>query len=271
MNIKNILKQLEFKRKKRLGQNFLHDEMVLDEILFHADIQPGDTVLEIGAGLGSLTERLSESAGCLISLEVDKILYEYLGNRFRNRKNVRILWQDILKFNTDDLPGQDIKVIANLPYYISTPILKHLMKSVRKFSLILIMLQKELAERITAEPGSKKYGSLSIMTQFHTQAEIVAHVPRTAFYPPPAVDSALVRLQVLKQPCVNISNLEGFSRVVQAAFSHRRKTLRNSLLGSGRVSADKLDSAFKAAGISPTLRAESLSIHEFAKLAQFLL
>ena len=271
MNVKSVLKQLEFKKKKRLGQNFLHDEMVLDAILLHADIHPGDTVLEIGAGLGILTERLSEAAGSVISLEVDKALYAYLKNRFRNHKNVHILLQDILKFNTDDLPGQDVKVIANLPYYISTPILTHLMESIKKFSLILIMLQEELAERVTAEPGSKKYGSLSIMTQFYTQAEIVAHVPRTAFYPSPGVDSALVRLQVLKQPCVNISDPEGFFRVVQAAFSHRRKTLRNSLLGSGKISGERLDSAFRATGISPTLRAETLSIHEFAKLAQFLL
>ncbi|MEK6778000.1 MAG: 16S rRNA (adenine(1518)-N(6)/adenine(1519)-N(6))-dimethyltransferase RsmA [bacterium] len=271
MNVKSVLKQIEFKAKKRLGQNFLHDEMVLDAILSHADIHPRDTVLEIGAGLGILTEGLSETAGSVISLEVDKVLYEYLETRFKNHKNVHILLQDILKFNPDDLPDQNVKVIANLPYYISTPILTHLMKFIRKFSLILIMLQEELAERITAGPGSKKYGSLSILTRFYTQAEIVAHVPRTAFYPSPGVDSALVRLQVLEQPCIDISDPEGFFRIVRAAFSHRRKTLRNSLLGSGKISAEKLDAAFRATGISPTLRAETLSIHEFAKLAQFLL
>jgi 16S rRNA (adenine1518-N6/adenine1519-N6)-dimethyltransferase len=270
MNIKTILKEIEFKAKKRLGQNFLRDESVLDTILSHANIQSSDTVLEIGAGLGILTEILSEKAGEVVSLEIDPILYAYLTNLFRDRQNVRILLQDILKFDTGILPEKGVKVIANLPYYISTPILMRLFESISHFSLILIMLQKELAERITAGPGTKKYGSLSIAVQFNTQTDIVSHVPRTAFYPVPKVDSALVRLQVLSRPPVEVINEESFFRMVRAAFAQRRKTLRNSLLSSGRYPVGKLDKAFEATGILPARRAETLSIQEFAELFKFL-
>jgi 16S rRNA (adenine1518-N6/adenine1519-N6)-dimethyltransferase len=270
MNINKILKQIEFKTKKRLGQNFLRDESVLDTILSHADIQPSDTVLEIGAGLGILTDNLSEKAGEVISLEIDPGLYAYLKNLFRERRNIRILLQDILKFDTAMLPEEGVKVIANLPYYISTPILMHILESVSRFSLILIMLQKELAERVTACPGTKKYGSLSIAVQFNTKAEIVAHVPRTAFFPVPKVDSALVRLQVLNRPSVEVQDEGSFFRMVRAAFAQRRKTLRNSLLSAGRYEPAKLDRAFEATGILPSRRAETLSVQEFADLYKLL-
>jgi 16S rRNA (adenine1518-N6/adenine1519-N6)-dimethyltransferase len=271
VNTRKILKKIEFRPKKRLGQNFLQDEEVLNSIIAHSQLKPTDTVLEIGAGLGVLTERLVNEAGKVISLEVDPVLHHFLSNKFGDNKNVQILLQDVLKYDARGISEKKVKVIANLPYYISTPILMHLIKSIEQFSMILIMLQKELAERITAGPGTKRYGSLSIALQYYTETEIVAVVPKTAFYPEPDVDSALIRLQVLEHPRVDVQDPEKFFNVVRSAFSQRRKTLRNSLLGSGQFSARRLNAAFETTGISPTRRAETLSIHEFAELAHFLI
>lgn len=271
MDVKKTLKRIGVRPKKGFGQNFLQDETIIDSILSHAEVRTDDTVLEIGAGLGVLTEPLSKRAGRVIALEIDPVLCAYLSERFHRCENVRILLQDVLRFDARDLPEEGVKVLGNLPYYISTPILMHLLKSVQRFSLILLMFQKELAERITAGPGSRKYGSLSIAVQFHTRAEVTDVVPRSAFYPVPEVDSALVRLRILKEHAVAVQDREGFFRVVRAAFSHRRKTLRNALIRSGSFPAHTLDAAFEAAGILPTRRAETLTLREFAELAQFLL
>jgi 16S rRNA (adenine1518-N6/adenine1519-N6)-dimethyltransferase len=270
MNIRKTLSQIGFRVKKEKGQHFLQDEGVLQTILDHADLGAGDTVLEIGPGLGVLTEGLA-AAGQVIAVETDPELCTYLTLRFADRSNVQIVRRDILKYNLEELPARKVKVVANLPYYISTPILMHLIGRVHRFSLILIMLQKELAERITAVPGTKKYGSLSIAVQFYTSTGIVAHVPKTSFYPAPEVDSAIVRLRVLDRPPVRVPDPEGFFRIVRAAFSQRRKTLRNALIGSRLFSKERLDAAFRTAEIDPTRRAETLSIEEFARLSAFLL
>ncbi len=265
------MKPANFRFQKKLGQNFLQDEALLDSILSSARIQKDDTVLEIGSGSGILTEKLAVTAGRVIALEIDPKLCSFLKDRFRNYENVTILEQDILKFRMETLPDQDVKVVANLPYYISTPILSRLFQSIRRFSFILVMLQKELAERIAAGPGTKKYGSLSIVTRFYTIPEIITTVPRTAFHPVPEVDSALMRLTVRKSPPVTVANPERFLHFVRTAFAQRRKTLRNSLLRSGFVPTKRLDTAFEKTGIDPTRRAETLSIEEFALLSQFLL
>jgi len=270
MNIPKRLRQLNFRVKKKLGQNFLQEEKVLYEILSQAKVTPEDVILEIGAGLGILTEPLADAAGLVIALELDPSLYTYLTERFNNRENLRILHQDILKYDMRDLPEEGVKVIANLPYYISTPILMHLLQSIRRFPLILIMVQKEVAERIAAEPGTKKYGSLSIAVQYYTEAAVVCRVPKTAFYPVPEVDSAILRLTLREAPPVKVSDPERFFRLVQAAFAQRRKTVRNSLLGAGSFSPEQLDAAFAASGILPRRRAETLSIEEFAKLSRYL-
>ncbi len=270
MNIRKTLSQMGFRVKKEKGQHFLQDEGVLQAILDHADVRAGDTVLEIGPGLGVLTEGLA-AAGQVIAVETDPELCTYLRRRFADRGNVQIVHRDILKYNLEELPARKVKVVANLPYYISTPILMHLIGRVQRFSLILIMLQKELAERITAVPGTKKYGSLSIAVQFYTSAGIVAHVPKTSFYPAPEVDSAIVRLRVLDRPPVRVPDPEGFFRIVRAAFSQRRKTLRNALIGSRLFSKERLDAAFDMTEIAPTRRAETLSMEEFARLSAFLL
>jgi 16S rRNA (adenine1518-N6/adenine1519-N6)-dimethyltransferase len=256
VNVKKTLRKIDFRAKKRMGQNFLHDE--------------DDRVLEIGAGLGIMTDRLSLQAGEVVALEIDPELYAYLKNRFGHQQNLHLLNEDILKYEGRELPEKGVKVIANLPYYISTPILLHLLKNIRRFSLILVMLQKEVAERITADPGSKKYGSLSIAVQYHTEAQIVIHVPRTAFHPVPDVDSAVVELKVREKPRVAVTDPEAFFRLVRAAFAQRRKTLRNSLIGSRIFPVERLDLAFERTGIVPSRRAETLSMEEFAQLARAL-
>ncbi len=270
MNIPKKLRQINFRVKKRLGQNFLQEEEVLYEILSQASVQPDDVILEIGAGLGILTEPLSDAAKWVIALELDPSLYAYLSERFGNRKNLRILHQDILKYDMKDLPKEGVKVIANLPYYISTPILMHLLQSIQRFSLILIMVQKEVAERIAAGPGTKKYGSLSIAVQYYAKTDIVYQVPKTAFYPVPEVDSAILRLTLRKEPPVKVADPERFFRLVQAAFAQRRKTVRNSLRSSGSFSPEQLDAAFTASGIQSRRRAETLSMEEFAELSKHL-
>ncbi len=270
MNVRKTLAQIGFRIKKERGQHFLQDEGVLQTILDHADLAAGDTVLEIGPGLGVLTEGLA-AAGQVIAVETDPELCRHLRRRFTEQSNVQIVHGDILHFNLEELPEDKVKVVANLPYYISTPILMHLIGRVQRFSLILIMLQKELAQRITAAPGTKKYGSLSIAVQFYMSAAIVAEVPKTSFYPVPEVDSAIVRLRVRTHPPVDVCDPDGFFRIVRAAFSQRRKTLRNALIGSGLFSTERLDAAFDAAGIVSTRRAETLSMEEFARLSAFLL
>ena len=270
MRIKTELARLDLKARKSLGQNFLHDEAALESILHAADLRQDDSVLEIGAGLGIMTDRLAMAAGQVVALELDPHLYAYLKERLKDRKNLHLLNQDILKYEGRELPDTGVKVIANLPYYISTPILMHLIEKIRRFSLILVMLQKEVAERITAGPGTKKYGSLSVAIQYQTEAEIVIPVPRTAFHPVPAVDSAVVKLTVRKEPPVTVPDEDAFFRFVRAAFAQRRKTLRNSLIGSGISPPAQLDQAFRTAGIDSNRRAETLSIEEFARLARIL-
>ncbi len=270
MNIRKTLTQIGFRAKKEKGQHFLQDEGVLQTILDHADLDAADTVLEIGPGLGVLTEGLA-AAGRVIAVEMDPELCRYLSRRFADRPHVQIVHGDILKYDLAALPAEKVKVVANLPYYISTPILMHLTDTVQRFSLILIMLQKELAERIAAVPGTKKYGSLSIAVQYYTSPAIVAAVPKTSFYPVPEVDSAVVRLRVRTQPPVPVPDTDGFFRVVRAAFSQRRKTLRNALIGSALFPTERLDAALDGAGIAPTRRAETLSMEEFARLSAFLL
>lgn len=270
MRIKTELARLEIRARKSLGQNFLHDEATLASILHAADLRKDDWVLEIGAGLGIMTEKLARAAGHVVALELDPVLYAYVKERLKDSKNLHLLNQDILKYEGRELPDRGVKVIANLPYYISTPILMHLIQKIRRFSLILVMLQKEVAQRITAVPGSKKYGSLSVAIQYHTEAEIAIPVPRTAFHPVPGVDSAVVKLTVRKEPPVIVPDETEFFRFVRAAFAQRRKTLRNALIGSRIYRPEELDEAFRTTGIASTRRAETLSMEEFAQLVRQL-
>jgi len=254
--------------KKSLGQNFLVDENAALSIIEAADIEDYDTVVEIGPGHGVLTRELAEQARRVIAIELDDRLIVELGEKLSDLKNLEIVHADALKYPFGELP-EKVKVVANLPYYISTPIISRLIEARDKVSLMVLMLQKEVAERISAPPGGKEYGYLSVMVQLYTRPETLFIVPNTSFRPVPKVDSAVVRLEVLDTtlaPCRDLALLE---HIVSAAFSQRRKTLRNNLKSTG-LFTDEGIKALETTGIDPGRRAETLSVPEFCRLADFL-
>ncbi|MBI5189229.1 MAG: ribosomal RNA small subunit methyltransferase A [Nitrospirae bacterium] len=254
--------------KKSLGQNFLTDESVCERIVDAADVGPQDSVLEIGPGHGVLTRRLAACAGHVTAIELDERLFGKLSRELAHHENLEIIQGDALKFPYEDLPGK-VKVVANLPYYISTPIISRLIEARKKVSLMVLMLQKEVAERIAAPPGGKDYGYLSVMVQLYTEAESLFVVPAEAFDPVPKVDSAVARLIVRGAPVAYCRDFALFERVVSASFSQRRKTLKNSLKGSG-LFTDEGVARLADSGIDPIRRAETLSVAEFAALTEFL-
>lgn len=254
--------------KKSLGQNFLKDPHYVRKIADAAALSRNDQVLEIGPGLGHLTRELAARAGKVLALELDRRVLPILREQFAQDAHVEILEQDALKFPYDTLSGS-WKVVANLPYYISTPLIQRLLEFRDRFSSLTIMVQKEVAERIIAPPGGKEYGYLSVLVQFYTLPRISFAVPAGAFTPKPKVDSAVLMLEVRTQTAVSVANEGFFFHVVKAAFSQRRKTLRNSLaqLGTGE---EKLRKAEQETGILLTRRAETLSLAEFGALARHL-
>jgi 16S rRNA (adenine1518-N6/adenine1519-N6)-dimethyltransferase len=254
--------------KKSLGQNFLKDPHYLKRIADAARIESGDQVLEIGPGLGHLTGELAARAGKVLALELDERLIPVLHKDFAEKPNVEIVQADALVYSYGDLQGK-WKVVANLPYYISTPVIRKLLESRPKFISFTLMLQKEVAERIAASPGGKEYGYLSVLVQLYTAPRMEFTVPAGAFTPVPKVDSAVITLAVRDRPAVIVQS-EGFLiRVVQAAFSQRRKTLGNTMRRLG-MSKERTERAIQSAGIDPGRRAETLSVEEFGRLADAL-
>jgi 16S rRNA (adenine1518-N6/adenine1519-N6)-dimethyltransferase len=251
--------------RKRFGQNFLHDHTIINDILAHAHPQPGERWLEIGPGLGALTQPLLASKVQLDVVELDRDLVARLQKQFANHPNLTIHSADALKFDFSGLvlPGQKLRVIGNLPYNISTPLMFHLLETTDCVEDMIFMLQKEVVERICAEAGSKKYGRLSVMMQYFCETEWLFDVPPECFDPPPQVTSAIVRLVPHASPPVNIVDFAAFSHLVTQAFSQRRKTLRNSL--KNLVAAEHI----AALGIDDNLRAESITLEEFAALSNF--
>jgi 16S rRNA (adenine1518-N6/adenine1519-N6)-dimethyltransferase len=254
--------------KKSLGQNFLKDPHYLTKIADAAQVGPGDQVLEIGPGLGHLTNVLAGRAGKLVALELDERLVPLLRKDFEADSNVEIIEADALAFDYGTLSGM-WKVVANLPYYISTPIIQVLLEHRMRFTTLTLMLQKEVAERIAAPPGGKEYGFLSVLVQLYAKPRIEFTVPAGAFTPKPEVDSAVVTLLMRGQMAVPLPDEQFFLRVVKAAFSQRRKTLRNSLKQLG-VPPETMQSVLTSTGIDLGRRAETLSVEEFGKLAAFL-
>ena len=254
--------------KKSLGQNFLKDPHYLAKICDAARVGPDDQVLEIGPGLGHLTRVLSGRAEKVLALELDERLITLLRQDFKDTPSVEIVHVDALGYPYDTLPGK-WKVVANLPYYISTPILQKLIFHRGKFSALTLMLQKEVAERIAAEPGGKEYGFLSVLVQLYAEPRIEFTVPATAFTPQPEVDSSVLTLVVRDRPAVALTDEPFFIRVVKAAFSQRRKTLRNALKQLD-VPKEKMDEVLTKTGIDLGRRAETLSVEEFGRLADFL-
>jgi len=277
LKTKTLLNQYGLKLKKSLGQNFLIDESVLDQIMDSLNLSKSDGVIEIGPGLGALTEKLAEKAGKVVSVEIDGRLVPVLRELFQDKSNVQILHQDFLKVDlvelaNEFLPGQKLTVAANLPYYVTTPILLKLLHGELPLKSIVVMVQKEVASRIAASPGEKDYGSLSIAVQYYAQAESILYVPRSSFLPNPNVDSAVLKLDILSEPAVRIKDETFFFKVVRSAFRQRRKTLFNNVTHNlfPQVDKDEIRSMMLDSGIDPKRRAETLSLEEFASLCESL-
>jgi 16S rRNA (adenine1518-N6/adenine1519-N6)-dimethyltransferase len=282
-HIKEVLRNAGLRPRKRLGQNFLLDAGVLDAIVEAAELSSEDMVLEIGSGIGTLTQRLAASSGRLMAVELDEGFFGILKSVLQDKDNVTLVHGDILDLDISKLIDAErhfkptptrVKVIGNLPYYITTPILMKLLN--RSFPLpiqmALVMLQEEVGKRIVASPGTKDYGALSIVIAYHSSAEILRRVPASSFYPQPKVDSVLVRLNMRSTPPVEVKDEQRFFQVVRAAFQHRRKTLRNALIlarqpDETRLAKNSVDSALETLGLDPKRRGETLSIEEFAELA----
>ena len=276
---KAVLERHGFTFKKSFGQNFLTDTNILQKIVDTAEIDDQVNVIEIGPGIGALTEFLAERAAQVMAFEIDHRLVPILADTLRDFDNVTVVNEDILKvdlaqhiqnFKNPDLP---IKVVANLPYYITTPILMHLIESGIPFSEFVVMMQKEVADRISAKPNTKAYGSLSIAVQYYMTAKVAFIVPRTVFVPAPNVDSAILKMVRRPEPAVAVEDEKFFFKVSKASFTHRRKTLWNNLtgyFGKSEEVKDKLTKALDQAGLSPSVRGEALSLAEFASLADAL-
>lgn len=274
-----ILERHGFTFKKSFGQNFLTDTNILQKIVDTAEIDKGVNVIEIGPGIGALTEFLAENAAEVMTFEIDDRLIPILADTLARFDNVQVVNQDILKadlqtqiqaFKNPDLP---IKVVANLPYYITTPILMHLIESKIPFAEFVVMMQKEVADRISAMPNTKAYGSLSIAVQYYMTAKVSFIVPRTVFVPAPNVDSVILKMVRRDQPVVSVQDEDFFFRVSKVAFVHRRKTLWNNLtshFGKSEDTKAKLEKALEIAKIKPSIRGEALSIPDFASLADAL-
>ena len=261
---RHILKKFKLRAVKGLGQNFLIDADIVNEIVEAAEICAGDEVLEIGAGIGTLTQGLLEAGAKVTAVEVDKKLPAVLKETLAGYENFRLVEGDILKVNVAELMPQKFKVVANLPYYITTQILLTLLEKNLPVTKIVTMVQREVAERMTAAPGSKIYGALSVAVQFRSEARIAFEVPPESFLPPPEVTSAVVVCDVRKPP-FEVRDEDFFIKVVRSAFAQRRKTLLNSLIAAG-FNREKI----LASGIDIKRRAETLSLEEFAQLANFL-
>ena len=274
-----ILERHGFTFKKSFGQNFLTDTNILQKIVDTAEIDKKVNVIEIGPGIGALTEFLAESAAEVMAFEIDDRLVPILADTLRDFDNVTVVNQDILKvdlaqyiaeFKNPDLP---VKVVANLPYYITTPILMHLIESGIPFSEFVVMMQREVADRISAQPNTKAYGSLSIAVQYYMTAKVAFIVPRTVFVPAPNVDSAILKMVRRDQPAVEVQDEKFFFKVSKASFVHRRKTLWNNLtshFGKSEEIKAKLTAALEQAELSPSVRGEALTLADFARLADAL-
>ena len=263
----HILHRFKLRADKKLGQNFLIDENIVRRIVEAAELSPADKVLEVGPGIGTLTQGLAEAGAEVTAVELDKKLPAVLKETLKAYDNVRIVPGDILKVNIPEIMGDaPFKVAANLPYYITTPILMTLLERRLPITHMVTMVQKEVAERMTAKPGSRIYGALSVAVQYYTEPEIVLDVPPRSFIPAPEVMSVVVSCRVRKEPAVAVQDEKLFFRVVKAAFGQRRKTLMNALKGGG-FSKEAVRDALEQSGIDPTRRGETLTLEEFGRLA----
>lgn len=262
----HILNRFKLRADKKLGQNFLIDENVVRQIVEAAELSEADTVLEVGPGIGTLTQGLAESKAKVVAVELDTRLLPVLATTLEGYDNVRVVHGDILKVNImEEIGAPEFKVCANLPYYITTPIIFALLEKRLPMERLVAMVQKEVAERMAAQPGGKEYGALSVAIQYYTEPEIAFIVPPTSFIPAPAVDSAVIVCKRRSKPPVEVCDEALFFRVVKAAFSLRRKMLSNSLKNMG-IKGEQVSKWLELAGVDGKRRAETLSLEDFAKL-----
>ena len=271
--LKELLKFHNLWAKKRLGQNFLVDEKVFDRIIEASDLKPSDNVIEVGPGTGFLTERLIEKAEHVTAVELDKNMIRLLKDRFKGVSNLTLVNEDILKFNPcrraiDCAPsGYGYKVVANIPYYITSPLIKHFLQSDHRPELMVLLVQKEVAEKICGITGKSL---ITIEAQLFGHPEIIEIVPAKAFYPAPKVDSAILKIEVFKKPLVPEKQLSDFLRLVKFGFSQKRKKLSNTLAAGLHIKPSKMAEILQIADIDPDLRAEHLGIEEWKRLAKVL-
>lgn len=267
---RHIMKAFNLRAAKKLGQNFLIDAGIVQGIVDAAGAEPGDKILEIGPGIGTLTQGLAESGAEVIAVELDKKLPAVLAETLAGYDNVTIVPGDILKVNIPELMGNaPFKVAANLPYYITTPILMALLEQHLPIKVLVTMVQKEVALRMIAQPGSKIYGALSVAVQYYTQPHIAFDVPPRSFIPAPEVDSVVIVCDVREKPAVEVKSEKMFFRVVKAAFGQRRKTIANAMKGAGFV-PEQIAEALAKCGLDNQRRGETFSLEEFAMLADAL-
>ena len=271
------IKKYEFAFQKKFGQNFLIDEHVITKIINAAEITKDDLVLEIGPGIGTMTQYLAESARKVIAVEIDKNLIPILGETLAEYDNVTVINEDILKLDIDRLvekenDGKPIKVVANLPYYITTPIIMGLFESHVPLQSITVMVQKEVADRMQVGPGSKDYGALSLAVQYYAKPYIAANVPPNCFIPRPGVGSAVIRLTRYEEPPVTVKDEILMFKLIRASFNQRRKTLQNGIANSPELPYSKaqVEKALEKMGLAANVRGESLTLAEFAKLSDII-
>lgn len=274
-NTKNLLNDVKTIPKKRLGQNFLIDQNIVDFMIKSAELSEDDNVIEFGSGTGLLTKKLAIISKKVFAVELDDKIFRILESNCKNMSNIVPIHEDILKLNLKDLVKEEkVKIIGNLPYYITTPIVVKVLDESKDLSIqmILFMVQKEVALRMVASPGSKDYGALSVFINYKTDAKILKHVPASCFYPKPKVDSAIVRMYPKENISLKPKDEELFFQIVRSAFQYRRKTLRNSIITANQleerlIPIDKFDKAICSLNFDTKIRGEELSIEDFINLA----
>lgn len=269
---KEVVQKHNFKFSKSLGQNFLIDTNVIDRIIEGARVKEGDYVIEVGPGIGTLTKEMGKTAQKVVAIEIDKTLIPILEETLSDFSNIEVINKDILKVDVQELVkeklnGGPVKLIANLPYYITTPIVMKFLEEDIPVTDIVVMVQKEVADRMNAKPNTKDYGALSVAVQYYCDTEIVAKAPRHMFMPQPNVDSTVIGLHVREEQIYHVDNEDVFFKTVKASFGQRRKTLLNSLGGLGFLTKDQIREALQEANIDEKRRGETLSIEEFAALS----
>ena len=271
-----IIQKYEFAFQKKFGQNFLIDTHVLEKIIAAAGVTEDDCVLEIGPGIGTMTQYLAEHARSVVAVEIDKNLIPILQETLKEYENITIINDDILKVDINKLTeeyngGRPIKVVANLPYYITTPIIMGLFEGGVPIDNITVMVQKEVAERMQVGPGSKDYGALSLAVQYYADAYIVANVPPNCFIPRPGVGSAVIRLTRHKEPPVEVDDPKLMFKLIRASFNQRRKTLQNGLNNSPELpfAKDEIADAIESLGVTPQIRGEALTLKQFADVSNY--